>query len=102
MYGLSAADLEIQNRARAFVDELIPYEEEAESNGGRLPVAVEKAHHERAIALGLHAARERGRSHGPGQQRSFELLPILVADTQHRDGDLRFGRRFHHARAHRA
>jgi acyl-CoA dehydrogenase len=55
MYGLSAADLEVQARARAFADELIPYEEEAESAGGRLPDAVEKAHHDRAIELGLYA-----------------------------------------------
>jgi acyl-CoA dehydrogenase len=55
MYGLSAADLEIQARARAFADELIPFEVEAEASGGRLPGAVEKAHHERALELGLYA-----------------------------------------------
>ncbi|HYJ69870.1 MAG TPA: acyl-CoA dehydrogenase family protein [Nocardioidaceae bacterium] len=55
MYGLSAADLEIQGRAHAFADELIPFEVEAEANDGGLPDAVEKAHHERALELGLYA-----------------------------------------------
>ena len=30
MYGLTAEDLAIQERARGFADELIPFEEEAE------------------------------------------------------------------------
>jgi acyl-CoA dehydrogenase len=34
---LSAEEIEIQAKARAIVDELIPYEVEAEMNGGRLP-----------------------------------------------------------------
>ena len=34
---LSAEDLDIQAKARDFVDELIPYEVEAELSGGRLP-----------------------------------------------------------------
>jgi acyl-CoA dehydrogenase len=55
MYGLSADDLDIQARARAFIDELIPYEVEAELAGGRLPPDVHAAHHERAIELGLYA-----------------------------------------------
>jgi acyl-CoA dehydrogenase len=55
MYGLTSADLEIQQRARSFVDELIPWELEAEEHGGRLPGEVAKAHHERAIELGLYA-----------------------------------------------
>src|ERR1700754_4329396 len=42
MYGLSAQDLELQARARAFVDELIPLEEEAEQE-------------RRAIERGLYA-----------------------------------------------
>jgi alkylation response protein AidB-like acyl-CoA dehydrogenase len=55
MYGLAPADLEIQQRARSFVDDLIPWEVEAEEHDGRLPDAVAKAHHERAIELGLYA-----------------------------------------------
>jgi alkylation response protein AidB-like acyl-CoA dehydrogenase len=55
MYGFTAADLEIQQRARSFADELIPWEIEAEEHAGHLPDEVAKAHHERAIELGLYA-----------------------------------------------
>jgi acyl-CoA dehydrogenase len=55
MYELSAADLELQARARGFADELIPLEEEAELAGGELPKEVVAAHKARAIELGLYA-----------------------------------------------
>jgi acyl-CoA dehydrogenase len=55
MYGLSEEDLQIQARARAFADELIPFEVEAELNGGDLPKDVVGAHKARAIELGLFA-----------------------------------------------
>jgi len=55
MYGLSAEDLQLQERARTFADELIPYETEAELNGGDLPKDVVAAHKARAIELGLYA-----------------------------------------------
>ena len=55
MYNLTPADLEIQARARTLVDELIPYEEEAEAHEGELPPAVADRIRERALALGLHA-----------------------------------------------
>src|SRR6201992_2117430 len=54
MYGLSAADEDIQARARAFADELIGFEVEAELSGG-LPDDVAAAHKKRAIGLGLFA-----------------------------------------------
>jgi acyl-CoA dehydrogenase len=54
MYGLSAADEDIQARARAFADELIGFEVEAELSGG-LPDDVTAAHKKRAIELGLFA-----------------------------------------------
>jgi alkylation response protein AidB-like acyl-CoA dehydrogenase len=54
MYGLSAADEDIQARARAFADELIPFEVQAELEGG-LPDDVAAAHKKRAISLGLFA-----------------------------------------------
>jgi acyl-CoA dehydrogenase len=54
MYGLSAADEDIQGRARAFTDELIPFEVEAELSDG-LPDDVTAAHKKRAIELGLFA-----------------------------------------------
>jgi acyl-CoA dehydrogenase len=55
MYELSAADLEVQARARAFADELIPLEVAAELAGGELPKEVVAAHKARAIELGLFA-----------------------------------------------
>jgi acyl-CoA dehydrogenase len=55
MYGLSDEDLQIQARARAFADELIPFEVEAEMNNGDLPKEVTAAHKARAIELGLFA-----------------------------------------------
>jgi alkylation response protein AidB-like acyl-CoA dehydrogenase len=55
MYGLSEADLDIQARARAFADELIPFEVTAELNGGDLPAEVTAAHAARARILGLCA-----------------------------------------------
>jgi alkylation response protein AidB-like acyl-CoA dehydrogenase len=55
MYSLSSADLALQAKARAFADELIPHEVAAEQNGGRLPEPLAKAHHERALELGLYA-----------------------------------------------
>ncbi|HTW20832.1 MAG TPA: acyl-CoA dehydrogenase family protein [Mycobacteriales bacterium] len=55
MYALSTADLELQDRARTFADELIPHEVEAEMNDGVLPEPVLKAQRERAKELGLCA-----------------------------------------------
>src|SRR5580704_2525098 len=54
MYGLSAADEDIQARARVFADELIPLEVQAELDGA-LPDHVTAAHKKRAIELGLFA-----------------------------------------------
>jgi len=54
MYGLSAADEDIQARARVFADELIPLEVQAELEDG-LPDDVTAAHKKRAIELGLFA-----------------------------------------------
>jgi acyl-CoA dehydrogenase len=55
MYGLSDEDLAIQERARGFADELIPFEEEAEAASGELPATVTAKHAERARELGLHS-----------------------------------------------
>jgi acyl-CoA dehydrogenase len=55
MYGLSEADLSLQNTARAFADELIPFEVEAEHNHGELSEGLADKHRQRAISLGLHA-----------------------------------------------
>src|SRR5579875_2840741 len=55
-YGLSREDREIQQRARALADELIPFEVQAEACGGRLPAELTAAHARRARELGLYAA----------------------------------------------
>ena len=55
MYGLTPEDLASRRRARAFTDELIRFELEAEATTARSPTRSTKAHHERAIELGLHA-----------------------------------------------
>jgi acyl-CoA dehydrogenase len=56
MYSLSERDLDIQARARAFADELIPLEAEVELADGELPADAEAANKKRAIELGLYAA----------------------------------------------
>jgi acyl-CoA dehydrogenase len=55
VYNLTPADLEIQERAGSFVDELIPFEEEAEANRGELTHEVEARFRAQALELGLHA-----------------------------------------------
>ena len=55
MYGLTEDDLDIQKRARAFADEVIPYEEQAELAGGELPADLAAGHAVRARELGLCA-----------------------------------------------
>jgi alkylation response protein AidB-like acyl-CoA dehydrogenase len=55
MYGLSDQDLEIQQRAATFADELIPVEVTAELNGGELPKEITAGHAARARELGLCA-----------------------------------------------
>src|SRR6266487_3859001 len=54
-FPMSEQDRQIQARARAFVDELIPFEVGAEMNGGELPADVTRRHEERARELGLDA-----------------------------------------------
>ncbi len=56
MYNLSEQDLAIQERARAFADELIPLEVEVELANGELAADLEAAHTKRAIELGIYAA----------------------------------------------
>jgi alkylation response protein AidB-like acyl-CoA dehydrogenase len=52
---LSAEDREIQARARTLIDEIIPYEVEAEMADGELKPEVHEAHLARARELGFHA-----------------------------------------------
>jgi alkylation response protein AidB-like acyl-CoA dehydrogenase len=55
VHRLTESDLEIQATARAFADELVPFEVEAELHDGRLAPDVEAAHRVRARDLGLTA-----------------------------------------------
>ena len=55
MYGLTDSDLDIQKRAAAFADELIPFEITAELHGGELPDGAAEQHAARARELGLCA-----------------------------------------------
>jgi acyl-CoA dehydrogenase len=50
---LTSSEQEVQARARALVDELIPFEVEAEMNGGELPEEITEAHRSRARELRL-------------------------------------------------
>jgi len=77
MYGLSQADLEVQARARTFADELIPYEEYAETHEGELPPGVAEAQRARVAELGLGATNIPV-EHG-GQGLSF-LQQVLVQE----------------------
>ncbi|MGO9078208.1 MAG: acyl-CoA dehydrogenase family protein [Streptosporangiaceae bacterium] len=56
MYSLSDADRDIQARAAAFADELIPYEVTAEMNNGELDSELAARHAARARELGIHSA----------------------------------------------
>ena len=55
-YPMTTEDAEIQQRARAFVDEeLIPWEKHAEEHAGQIPEEIRKKHHQMAMDLGLYA-----------------------------------------------
>jgi len=77
MYGLTPADLDLQGRARAFTDEMVGFEVEAEEHGGRLPEEVTKTLHERAIELGLYATNMPDSVGGPG---CTALQQVLVQE----------------------
>jgi alkylation response protein AidB-like acyl-CoA dehydrogenase len=55
VYGLTDADRELQARARAFTDDLMRLEVQAEADAGRLPEGVEAENVRRAVELGLYA-----------------------------------------------
>jgi acyl-CoA dehydrogenase len=54
-YPMTDEDREIQERARALIDEVIPYEEEAERNGGEFPPGIEDKFEAKAEELGFGA-----------------------------------------------
>ena len=81
MYGLTSEDLAIQERARAFADELIPYEVEAELNGGVLSADVTAKHTARARELGLSAVSMPAALGGGG---CSSLQQVLVTEQMGR------------------
>lgn len=74
MYGLSDADIALQATARAFTDELIPLEVEAEMNEGELPADVVAKQRARAISLGLFATNIPSASGGRGCSTLQQVL----------------------------
>jgi alkylation response protein AidB-like acyl-CoA dehydrogenase len=65
-------------RDRAFrfaSEELIPHEVEAELNGGRLPVEVEKRHRKLAVELGF-SAMDVPKSHGGLELRIVDQVAV--------------------------
>ena len=81
MYGLSSEDLDLQTRARVFADELIPYEERAESAQGELPSDVTAAQAKRARELGLYATNMPAELGGGG---CSALQQVLVQEQMGR------------------
>ncbi len=78
MYGLSDEDLAIQERARTFADELIPFEVAAEMDGGELPSDVTAGHAKRARELGLQAANMPRELGGGG----CSMLQVVLVQEQ--------------------
>jgi acyl-CoA dehydrogenase len=74
MYGLTEADLDIQARAAAFADELIPFEVTAEMAGGELPAPVTGKHAARARELGLCATNMPAELGGGGHTTLQQVL----------------------------
>jgi alkylation response protein AidB-like acyl-CoA dehydrogenase len=71
---LTPRELEMQGVARKFVDELIPWEVEAEMNRGELPPDVLKGQHERAAELGLISINMPTSMGGPGYTMMEQTL----------------------------
>ncbi|MGZ8614012.1 MAG: acyl-CoA dehydrogenase family protein [Actinomycetota bacterium] len=77
-YPLSDEDRAIQERTRRFVDEvLMPWEEHAEANAGRIPDDVRHQHHDEAIELGLSSMNMPKELGGTGMTT---LQQVLVSE----------------------
>jgi alkylation response protein AidB-like acyl-CoA dehydrogenase len=74
-YPMTDEDREIQDRARALIDEVIPYEEEAERNGGEFPPGIEEKFEARAEELGFGAINI-PREYGGGGFTSFQQVLV--------------------------
>src|SRR5689334_21642848 len=81
MYELSDEDLEIQQRARGFAAELIPFEKDAELAGGVLPPGVAAKQTARARELGLFAANMPAALGGGG---ATALQQVLIQEQMGR------------------
>jgi alkylation response protein AidB-like acyl-CoA dehydrogenase len=77
-HALSEADRDVQAAARAFVDELIPWEVEAEEHGGELPAHVVKQQRERVRELGFQAVNMPRELGGGG----FTMLQQVLVSEQ--------------------
>jgi acyl-CoA dehydrogenase len=71
---LNERELLLQQTARDFVDELIPWEVEAELNRGELPPEVVKQHEERAAELALTSINMPESMGGPGYTMMEQTL----------------------------
>ncbi|HWB89539.1 MAG TPA: acyl-CoA dehydrogenase family protein [Acidimicrobiia bacterium] len=72
--GLSDRELALQVTTRQFVDELVPWEVEAEMNRGELPPEVATAHAEKAAGLGLISINMPESMGGPGYSMMEQVL----------------------------
>jgi len=71
---LTTAELALQDRARSFVDELIPWEVEAEMNRGEIPPDVLKGQKDKALELALTSINMSERLGGPGYGMLAQVL----------------------------
>jgi len=74
-YPMTDEDREIQDRARALIDEVIPYEEEAERNGGEFPPGIEEKFEAKAEELGFGAINIPS-EYGGGGLTSFQQVLV--------------------------
>jgi acyl-CoA dehydrogenase len=77
MHQLTSEDIALRKKARAFIDDLIPYEQAAEENGGHLPAEVDQHMRQRAAKEGLLATNMP--THLGGQGCSM-LQQVLVQE----------------------
>ena len=74
MYNLTPEDLDLQARARSLIDEIIPFEEQAEANRGEIPHERTDAWKARAIELGVYAANMPAELGGGGATMLQQVL----------------------------
>ncbi len=74
MHGLSEDDLQIQAHARAYIDEVIPFEVETEMNAGELPPGVAEKLSSRVRELGLLATNMPAELGGAGYSMLQQVL----------------------------